>query len=116
LGGKFAGHAQGLFDLPVEILDRQSPITKGIDDFQVTDEEYCHTLLPDVERHVLARFRQRPPGSKDPQGNRDIIWTRQFGKGRVFYNALGHDEKSWSHPAWQQITIRGIRWAAGWEG
>jgi type 1 glutamine amidotransferase len=75
------------------------------------DEEYKHTFA-DVDRHILARFRERPPES-DPKANMDIIWTREIGKGRVFYNALGHDKEAWENPAWQKLTVQGILWAAG---
>jgi type 1 glutamine amidotransferase len=113
IGARFAGHAPGLYPLPVEIVDRQHPITAGVADFVVTDEEYCHTFPDGVERHVIARFRERPANSKDPNGNRDVAWTREAGKGRVFYTALGHDEQSWSNPAWQRMMVQGILWSAG---
>jgi type 1 glutamine amidotransferase len=113
IGGKFAGHAPGLFPLPVEIVDRQHPITAGLAEFVVTDEEYCHTFPEGMERHVIARFRDRPANSKDRDGNRDVAWTREAGKGRVFYTALGHDEKCWSNPAWQKMMVQGILWSAG---
>jgi type 1 glutamine amidotransferase len=113
IGGKFAGHAPGLFALPVEIVDPHHPIMAGIAPFTITDEEYTHTFPEGVERHVLARFRERPANSKDPHGNRDILWTREVGKGRVFYSALGHDEKCWNDPNWQKIMVQAILWTAG---
>jgi type 1 glutamine amidotransferase len=113
IGARFAGHAPGLFPLPVEIVDRQHPITAGVADFVVTDEEYCHAFAEGVERHVIARFRERPANSKDPTGNRDVAWTRDVGRGHVFYTALGHDEKSWSNPAWQKMMVQAILWSAG---
>jgi len=115
LGAKFSGHAAGLFPLEIEVVDPGSPITRGVMAFQTTDEEYHHTSAPGTERHVLARFKERPPQSTNPQDNRDVAWTRAIGKGRVFYNALGHDDQTWSNPAWQRMVIQGIRWAAGRE-
>jgi uncharacterized protein len=113
IGGKFAGHAPGLFALPVEIVDPRHPIMAGVTPFTITDEEYTHTFPEGVDRHVLARFRERPAGSRDPNGNRDILWTREAGKGRVFYSALGHDEKCWNDPTWQKIMVQAILWSAG---
>jgi type 1 glutamine amidotransferase len=43
----------------------------------------------------------------------DIIWTREIGKGRVVYNALGHGKEAWENPAWQKLTVQAILWAAG---
>jgi uncharacterized protein len=112
IGAKFSGHAAGLFPLELEIVDRQNPITRGIRDFRTMDEEYHHTFVPGAERHALARFKERPPQSINPQDNRDVAWTREIGKGRVFYNALGHDDKSWTNPEWQRMVIQGLVWAA----
>jgi uncharacterized protein len=43
----------------------------------------------------------------------DILWTREIGKGRVFYSALGHGKEAWRNPAWQKLIAQGILWAAG---
>ncbi|HEV2946944.1 MAG TPA: PVC-type heme-binding CxxCH protein, partial [Gemmataceae bacterium] len=40
-------------------------------------------------------------------------WVRTQGKGRVFYTAWGHDERTWGHPGFQNLIERGIRWAVG---
>src|SRR6185369_10699747 len=42
-----------------------------------------------------------------------MAYSREEGKGRVVYLANGHHAKSLSNPAWQQIFIRSVRWAAG---
>jgi uncharacterized protein len=111
LGARFTGHIPGTHRLNIVIDDPQHPITAGVGDFTITDEEYKHRFA-DVEKHVLARFRERPPGS-DPMANMDIVWTREVGKGRVFYTALGHGREAWENPAWQKLVVQGILWAAG---
>lgn len=93
---------------PPHDIVKLPPILEG-----VLRQEYCHTFPDGVERHVIARFRERPANSKDRNGNRDVAWTREAGKGRVFYTALGHDEQSWSNPAWQRMMVQGILWSAG---
>lgn len=113
LGGWFLGHLRGTHPLKVSIVDRRHPVTAGVADFEAIDEEYCHELTSGVERHVLARFAARPEGSLCPNGPAEMMWTRQIGRGRVFYNSLGHDAATWKHPAWQQLVIQGLRWAAG---
>src|SRR5581483_11369643 len=42
-------------------------------------------------------------------------WVRTQGKGRVFYTAWGHDQRTWSNPGFQELVERGIRWAVGKE-
>jgi type 1 glutamine amidotransferase len=111
LGARFTGHIPGTHKLNVVIADENHPITAGVGPFSIVDEEYKHRFA-DVDRHVLARFRERPPGS-DQKANMDIIWTREIGQGRVFYCALGHNKEAWENPAWQKLVVQGILWAAG---
>jgi type 1 glutamine amidotransferase len=112
LGAKFTGHVRGTRPLQITLIGPDHPITGGLTDFSTTDEEYCHDLRPDVQRAVLARFATRPKDSVCPLGSNDMMWTVESGRGRVFYNALGHDTTSWAHPTWQQIVVNAIRWVA----
>jgi uncharacterized protein len=111
LGARFAGHIPGTHKLNVVVADPAHPITAGVGPFAVVDEEYKHKFA-DVPRHVLARFRERPPTS-DQSANMDVLWTREVGKGRVFYSAIGHGKEAWENPAWQKLIVQGILWAAG---
>ncbi len=111
LGARFTGHIPGTHPLHIIIADPTHPITAGVGPFTIIDEEYKHRFA-DVDRHVLARFRERPPQS-DQKANMDIVWTRDVGKGRVFYCALGHGRQAWENPAWQKLIVQGILWAAG---
>ncbi len=49
------------------------------------------------------------------EGDRKEPWTwvRTHGKGRVFYTAWGHDQRTWGNPGFQNLVERGIRWAVG---
>jgi len=111
LGARFTGHIPGTHKLNIVIADKKHPITAGVGPFSIIDEEYKHRFA-DVDRHVLARFRERPEKS-DQTANMDILWTREVGKGRVFYSALGHGKEAWENPSWQKLVIQGICWAAG---
>jgi type 1 glutamine amidotransferase len=110
LGARFTSHIRGTHKLNIVIADDKHPITAGVGPFSIVDEEYKHQFA-NVNRHVLARFRERPPAS-DQKANMDIVWTREIGKGRVFYCALGHDKEAWENPAWQKLIVQGILWAA----
>ncbi len=102
IGGRFKGHTYETF--PVRIEDTEHPITCWLKDFEIKDETYSHNFHEGVDLHVLARR---------PKDHEPVVWVREFGKGRVFYNALGHDRNSWENPDFQEITLRGIYWAAG---
>jgi type 1 glutamine amidotransferase len=40
------------------------------------------------------------------------VWTKQYGKGRVFYNALGHHASIFEIPEAKELMRRGFVWAA----
>jgi len=42
-----------------------------------------------------------------------VIWTKQWGRGRVFYSALGHQAEEFTrYPAVAKMTVEGMKWAA----
>lgn len=88
----------------VQIEDREHPITRGVDDFSVDDELYMLAWDPSV--HVLAIvewYEKRLP----------VAWTHAYGKGRVFYTSLGHDERAFATPHFLRMLLNATRWAAG---
>src|SRR5262249_28818064 len=82
------------------------PILRGFSSFESWDETYVHHRHNDKDRTVLA-YRV------DEKGKEPWTWVRTHGKGRVFYTAWGHDERTWNHPGFQNLLERGIRWAVG---
>ncbi len=99
IGGRFIDHAEGTYPLEIRLDDRTHPITAGLVDFETIDEEYCHALNPSVERNVLGRLETRPEGSLCPDGPNEMMWTREFGGGPIFYTSLGHDRDTWENPS-----------------
>jgi type 1 glutamine amidotransferase len=112
IGARFAGHAAGLFPLTVTPTEPDHPIMKGVTEFQITDEEYTHRFADGVERHVLARFKERPANTVEKNGNNDVLWTINEGKGRVVYTCLGHGADAWQNPMWQKMVAQSLCWAA----
>ncbi|SFG39001.1 putative membrane-bound dehydrogenase domain-containing protein [Algoriphagus hitonicola] len=103
VGGQFSRHGTG--DFTAEIVDPSHPIMEGIEEFETWDETYVHTSVnPDM--HILME-------RVDEEGREPYTWTREQGKGRVFYTAYGHDERTWKKDQFQQIVANGILWAVG---
>jgi putative membrane-bound dehydrogenase-like protein len=76
--------------------------------------------VPGAERARREPIRAKPdpappqPHEPQPRETREPwTWVRTHGKGRVFYTAWGHDERTWGNPGFQNLIERGIRWAAG---
>ncbi len=103
VGGQFDRHGFGL--VRATVADPSHACLRGFMPFASPDETYVHRALTE-DRHVLqwrTEGEEREPWT----------WVRADGKGRVFYTASGHDERTWSHPGFIELVTRGIRWAAG---
>jgi hypothetical protein len=103
VGGRFSKHGFGKFR--AKIIDAQHPAMTELRGFEVTDEDYTHS---DIAADVQALIVRDEAGGYEPS-----CWTRRQGKGRVFYTALGHDEKTFGQPEFHKLVENGIRWAAG---
>jgi putative membrane-bound dehydrogenase-like protein len=104
VGGQFQRHGTGVFR--TEITMPEHPIMKGFKGFESFDETYVHTKHNEKDRTVLEV-------RVDGEGREPYTWTRTQGKGRVFYTAWGHDERTWGNPGFENLVERGIRWSVG---
>jgi uncharacterized protein len=97
----------------VRIIKGSSTIVEGVQDYDVCSEHYyMHT---DPSNRVLATTEfPLAAGPHTPNGRFDmpVVWTRYHGKGRVFYNALGHRESILAAEPTRTIMKRGMLWAA----
>ncbi|MDR2740658.1 MAG: ThuA domain-containing protein [Treponema sp.] len=97
----------------VHITSKSNPITEGIGDFDISSEQYYLHVDPANEVLAATRF----PTVKwyhSANGEVDIpqVWTRRWGHGRVFYNALGHHNDVFDIPQAWELMKRGMLWAA----
>ena len=101
VGGYFVTHPR-YRDYQVSIVNTEHPITEGLDETMVTDEQYI--LDYDPRNHVLASALWQ--GDAVP-----VVWTKGWGDGRVFYLALGHDGKACEHEIFGTLLQQGAIWA-----
>ena len=117
VGGQFFRHKMDT--IQTRMVEKTNSLLAGLKSFKAYDETYIHShLQPDnnvlAVRDITADQTAdmtavgRPGAVEEP-----YTWTRQYGKGRVFYTAYGHDERTWSQPGFQQLLERGILWAVG---
>lgn len=88
------------------------PAIAGTAPFKTVDETYLHIkLAPDneilTERTIAKDQEKDRPG----QQTEPYTWVRTHGKGRVFYTAYGHDERTWSQQGFHDLLEKGILWA-----
>jgi type 1 glutamine amidotransferase len=90
----------------------EHPITQGIKDFDLVTEQYW--VLSDDYIDVLATTTQKVR-EWDPW-NREVtspaIWTRQWGKGRIFVATPGHRVEILQDTNVRTIIERGLLWAS----
>ena len=103
VGGWFVTHPR-YRDYTVSVVESDSPITEGLDEFVVTDEQYITDYDPRVNVLATALYK----GKAYP-----VVWTKSWGEGKVYYLALGHDGNSCKNDNFGLLLERGIVWAAG---
>ena len=99
VGGRFKSHQTGEFE--TKITAPTHPVMAGFTGFKTWDETYVHDTLSN-DRTVLQVRDQEP-----------WTWVRTQGKGRVFYTAYGHDERTFGNDGFKELVRRGIMWAIG---
>ncbi|MGO8930417.1 MAG: ThuA domain-containing protein [Limisphaerales bacterium] len=100
-----SGHSpRGVFK--AQITKTDSPITQGLADFEADDELYSK-LQGDVPITVLVEADSDYSKKTEP-----LVFTVEYGKGRVFHETLGHDAKAVKNPTVQKLIQRGCEWAA----
>ena len=117
------GHHSARHDFTVTVRDQDHPITRGMKATfpQGNDELYAnlkwqpagafHVLATSWDDHSLykAGEKQPIPGAGLDQPS---LWTVDYGQGRVFVTALGHDPEAMKMPGFVATLTRGAEWAA----
>jgi hypothetical protein len=120
IGGYFDGHPWHE-EVGVRVEDASHPATRHLPPrFTLTDEIYQFRNWSRPGVHVLLSL---DPASVDltkagvHRTDRDfaLAWTRPYGKGRVFYTALGHRPEVWRDERFREHLRGGIAWAIGVE-
>jgi type 1 glutamine amidotransferase len=109
LGAATEGHPP-LRPYKVQIANPNHPITHGLPDFVVTDEQ--HYLVYDLApEYILLRSVNEDGLTYKELGTRcEAGWAYDYGKGRVCYLAPGHTIPALWNPTYVQIQQNAVRW------
>jgi putative membrane-bound dehydrogenase-like protein len=102
VGARFKSHKTG--DFEETVLKSDHPVLQGVSPIKSWDEIYVHEKH-NTNRIVLA---ERVEGEL----HEPYTWVRTSGKGRVFYTAWGHDQRTWSNTNFVHMVINAIEWTA----
>lgn len=97
------------WEFPVVIRDKDHPITAGmpLEWKHAQDELYDRLRGPAVNMQILATAESQSTMRHEP-----MIFTIQYGKGRVFHTPMGHAEYSVECVGFIATFQRGTEWAA----
>ena len=89
-------------EVPVEIINKEHPVTKGLSDFVIFDEVYGNfKVLPSVEP-LLA--------TTHPESGNIIGWANSYGSSRIVYLQGGHDHHAYEDPNFRLLLKQAIQW------
>lgn len=114
LGGEFEIHGEQ-FTGTVRTVDEDHPVMAGFPkEWKIMDEWYLFKNLNKERIHVLAVLdagEEREKQKMYDTPNYPVIWCSAVGKGRVYYNAMGHREDVWMNEQFQRAVVIAAGWA-----
>lgn len=111
VGGQWVAHPGNIIDYTVQVVRRDDPIMAGIPaDFPMHSEQYF--MHVDPGNRVLATTTFTGEHAPWTAGTvMPTVWTRRYGKGKIFYSSLGHNLADFqSTPQVTEIITRGLLW------
>jgi len=120
IGGTFIGHPWGSgTKVGLTNLEPDNPLTKSFGkDFQLKEEIYMYRHWQPEKVHLLMCLDY----SKSPISNEinvsygylvPVCWIKNYGEGKVYVNNLGHNETSWTNPAYLDSITEAVKWIRG---
>ncbi len=116
VGGYFNNHPWHQ-EVTVDVVDPSNKIVSMWGkSFQINDEIYQISDFQYKDTHVLMKLDPSSVDLKKPGVQRrfygwPMAWTRTYGKGRMFYTGLGHEEAVWKDARFQEMLLNAIKWA-----
>jgi type 1 glutamine amidotransferase len=118
-----SGYRQGT-EQRVTVVDKNHPVTAGVDDYDIVDETYLcpmfedtvHPLLRSSFQPTADKFAHAPNGSNvgagHPPGSNMVGWYKAAENTPLVYIQHGHDNNAWSNPHFQRLMLNAIKWVA----
>jgi type 1 glutamine amidotransferase len=109
MGGAYIGHP-ALRPFRVHVVNKDHPITRGIHDFAVNDEQ--HFVIYDKDpKYVLLESENIDGLEFGKYGTKSVAgWAYDYGKGRVVFTALGHTNHALWVPEHFELQKRSVKW------
>jgi type 1 glutamine amidotransferase len=97
----------------VTVRDADHPVTKGMPkEWLHNNDELYDNMRGPVENVKLLATAYPPADKKGSGAHEPMIWTVEYGKGRVFHTPMGHDANAMRCVGFAATLQRGTEWAA----
>jgi len=118
IGAAFLTHGAGDKEVTVKVENRDHPSTRMLPaEWVLADEIYQFKGFSRDNVRMLISIDTGKTNLEPQRMKADeyypVAWTREEGKGRVFYTSLGHREDVWTNPLYQDHVLAGVAWALG---
>jgi hypothetical protein len=109
MGGAYVGHP-ALRPFLVRVVNKEHPITRGIHDFVVNDEQ--HFVIYDKDsKYVLLESENIDGLEYEQYGKKSVAgWAYDYGRGRVVFTAVGHTNHALWVPEYFELQKRAVKW------
>jgi hypothetical protein len=109
MGGAYLGHPP-LRPFKVKVVNPEHPLTQGIQDFMVNDEQHYVAYDKDP-KYILLRSENIDGLDFETYGPTAVsAWAYGYGKGRVVFTAVGHTLHALWQPEYYKIQKNAVRW------
>ena len=118
IGARYDGHPWNTAYGSVINEDPSFPATRHFAPvFAFTEEFYQAQAYSRDKIRVLLRLdvSKLPPNPEmhRTDGDFPLAWAKTYGKGRVFYSALGHAPATWDNPDVYHMYFEALKWSLG---
>ena len=125
IGAIFKWHWNDGHRIPVKLDEPGHPLNAPFNGrpFEIVDETYTFSrntysrqnlrVLKSVDYARMSETDRAKEEHPRPDGDYALSWIRRDGKGRVFYEAHGHNEQVYAFTPWLEHLLAGMQYALG---
>ena len=116
IGGTFNGHPWNAnARVTITVHDPEFPAMRAFgEEFEFVDEIYQYKNWQPEKVKVLMSLNMAGTDIKKPY-HVPVAWAKEWGDGKIFYNNLGHNERTWTDSRFLESTTQAVRWILGLE-
>ncbi|MFC4874172.1 ThuA domain-containing protein [Negadavirga shengliensis] len=98
---------------PITLRVKDHPITDGMPAVWLTTKDECYAQLRGPAENLTILATGKDVSGKAPTDRHEpMLMVVDYGKGRIFHTALGHDDYSIESVGFIISFLRGVEWAA----